>query len=98
MLTTLKGYLVGHRAASLSELARHVGADPDAVRGMLEHWVRKGKVSRTAGARCGGCDSCAAADIEFYEWVGERPDDPAAGTADACSPRAGRRVSKKTQG
>ncbi len=72
MLTTLKGYLVTHRAASLSELARHVAADPDAVRGMLEHWVRKGRVRRTAGVRCGGCDSCAAADIEFYEWVGER--------------------------
>jgi putative ferrous iron transport protein C len=73
MLTTLKGYLVARPAASLSELARHVGADPDAVRGMLDHWVRKGKVRRTGGARCGGCDSCAAADIEFYEWVGERP-------------------------
>jgi hypothetical protein len=79
MLTTLKGYLVAHRAASLSELARELDADPDAVRGMLEHWVRKGKVRRTAGARCGGCDSCAPADVEFYEWIGERPADLAGG-------------------
>lgn len=81
MLTTLKTYLQARPAASLSALASHVGADPDAVRGMLEHWLRKGKVRRTAGARCGGCDSCAAADIEFYEWIGERPADPAGGVA-----------------
>jgi hypothetical protein len=46
---------------------------------MLEHWLRKGKVRRTAGARCGGCDSCAPADVEFYEWIGERPADLAGG-------------------
>lgn len=84
MLTTLKGYLLTHRAASLSELGRHVGADTDAVRGMLEHWVRKGRVRRTAGARCSGCDSCAPSDIEFYEWVGDRPATGPAGPAGTC--------------
>lgn len=91
MLTKLKGYLITHRAASLSELARHVGADPDAVRGMLDHWVRKGKANRTAGARCSGCDSCAGSDLEFYEWIGERPGAaPHVEPASACSPRASR--------
>jgi hypothetical protein len=95
MLTTLKGYLVARRAASLSELAREVDADPDAVRGILEHWLRKGKVRRTAGARCGGCDSCAAADIELYEWVGERPTPPFS-QATACAPNPAQRVIKET--
>ncbi|MGZ8995866.1 MAG: FeoC-like transcriptional regulator [Rhodospirillales bacterium] len=88
MLTTLKGYLVTHRAASLGELARHLRADPDAVRGMLEHWIRKGKVRRLAGARCSGCDSCAPTDFELYEWVGERPPEAAAGAAARPSPCA----------
>lgn len=69
MLTELKGYLIERRAASLSEIAVHFAADPDALRPMLEQWIRKGKVRRSGGARCGGCVSCAPADIEFYEWV-----------------------------
>ncbi|HSO43823.1 MAG TPA: FeoC-like transcriptional regulator [Rhodospirillales bacterium] len=81
MLTTLKGYLVTHRVASLGELARHLRADPDAVRGMLDLWIRKGKVRRMGGARCSGCDSCPPADFELYEWVGERPPEAAAGGA-----------------
>jgi putative ferrous iron transport protein C len=87
MLTTLKVYLSTHRAASLGELARHVGADPDAVRGMLEHWIRKGKVRRTGGARCSGCDSCAPADIEIYEWIEARSAEPAAalGQSGGCT-------------
>lgn len=79
MLTTLKAFLSARRAATLSEIARHVGADPDAVRGMLEHWIRKGRVKRIAGARCSGCDSCAPADLEFYEWIEARGGEPVAG-------------------
>ncbi len=37
----------------------HLDADPEAVRGMLEHWMRKGRVRRhLAGAACGGCSQC----------------------------------------
>jgi putative ferrous iron transport protein C len=75
MLTDLKGYLVERRAASLSEMALRFSAAPDALRPMLEHWIRKGKVRRTGGAKCGGCASCAAADIEFYEWLEPQPAD-----------------------
>jgi hypothetical protein len=87
MLTTLKAYLLTHRAASLSELARHVRADPDAVRGMLALWIQKGKVRRTGGARCSGCDSCAPADIEIYEWIGGRQAQPLVADAahDPCA-------------
>lgn len=78
MLTDLKGYLIERRAASLSEIALRFAADPDALRPMLEQWIRKGKVRRSGGARCGGCVSCAPADVEFYEWVEPRPGEDAA--------------------
>lgn len=70
MLMELKGYLSGRHSASLSEIALHFAADPDALRPMLEQWVRKGKVRRTGGLRCGGCTACNVADVEFYEWIG----------------------------
>ncbi len=72
MLTDLKGYLSERRAASLSEIARRFATDPEALRPMLDLWIRKGKVRRSGGAACGGCVSCAPADIEFYEWVEPR--------------------------
>ncbi|MGF1639782.1 MAG: FeoC-like transcriptional regulator [Rhodospirillales bacterium] len=74
MLTELKSHLARCQRASLTELARRFSTDPDALRPMLELWVRKGRVRRTAGAGCRGCVSCAAADIEFYEWVEPPPE------------------------
>ena len=79
VLTELKGYLSERRTATLTEIARQLAAEPDAVRAMLDHWVRKGKVRRSAAERCNGCVGCAAADVEFYEWV----DSPANSTARA---------------
>ena len=69
MLTDLKTYLSERPSATLTEIARRFSSDPEALRPMLDHWVRKGKVRRTAGAACHGCASCAAADIEIYEWI-----------------------------
>jgi hypothetical protein len=69
MLTDLKSYLVERSGASLTEIAQRFSTEPDALRPMLDLWVRKGKMRRIDGAGCKGCVSCAAADIEFYEWV-----------------------------
>lgn len=69
MLTDLKGYLAERRGASLTEIAGKFSTDPDALRPMLDLWIRKGKLRRTAGSGCKGCHSCAAADVEIYEWV-----------------------------
>lgn len=76
MLTALKAYLVDRRTVSLNEIARRFAIDPEALRPMLDLWIRKGKVRRSGGARCGSCVSCAPADLEFYEWV--EPETPAA--------------------
>jgi putative ferrous iron transport protein C len=70
MLMDIKGYLADRGPASLSEIAAKLSTDPDAIRPMLDHWMRKGKVRRSGTAtRCHGCTSCAPADVEFYEWI-----------------------------
>jgi hypothetical protein len=71
ILTDLRGYLQTRRQASLSEIALHFDADPEVLRGMLEIWVRKGRLLRQpATAACGGsCRQCDPASTEFYVWV-----------------------------
>lgn len=74
MLMDLKAYLMGRGCASLSEIARRVAAEPDAVRPMLEQWIRKRRVRRVGtGSTCRGCATCAPADVEFYEWIDDDP-------------------------
>ena len=77
ILTDIRRYLEQRGKASLGDIARHLDADPEAVRGMLEHWMRKGRVLRhLAGAACGGCSQCEGSALEVYEWLdgaGRRP-------------------------
>ncbi|MEJ2529548.1 MAG: FeoC-like transcriptional regulator, partial [Gammaproteobacteria bacterium] len=55
ILSDIKQYLIQRGSASLSDISVHFDADPNAVRGMLEQWIRKGKVSKQAAkAACGG--------------------------------------------
>ena len=76
MLMDIKSYLAGRGVASLTEIAGRLSADPDAIRPMLDHWMRKGKIRRvdTVG-HCHGCTTCALADLEFYEWAAASPED-----------------------
>jgi putative ferrous iron transport protein C len=74
ILSNIKLYLQKHRQATLSDLAHHFDIDPEAMRGMLEQWVQKGKVSRSrfeSGCKS-GCSSCACrADMDVYQWRGD---------------------------
>ena len=70
ILSELKNYLQTHRKAPLSDLANRFHADPEALRGMLNKWVDKGKVRKLdAETKCGGCCKCDSNLIEIYEWV-----------------------------
>jgi len=46
ILAEIKRYLRQHGQAPLQDIALHCDAEPDAVRGMLEQWIRKGKVEK----------------------------------------------------
>ena len=74
MLSEIKRYLMQYRRATLSDLAIHFDTEPEAMRAMLEHWRKKGKVIRVTpesgcGGECGGgcCDGGA---VEIYQWQG----------------------------
>ncbi len=72
MLALIRDYLRDRGEASLADIALHMDADPDAVRGMLEQWVRKGRVEVIkAQAACGTrCTRCDPASMERYIWRG----------------------------
>lgn len=72
MLSDIRAYLSERGRAPLSDIAARLGVSADAARGMLQHWVRKGKVCRleSCPACARGCGDCAeSAANEIYEWV-----------------------------
>lgn len=69
MLSHLQTYLKQNHRASLAELAHHFHTDADALRGMLQQLIRKGRVCQLDSKACGGCHSCHPETLEFYEWI-----------------------------
>ncbi len=70
ILANIRDYLKQRGQCTLSDIALHFDADADAVRGMLDVWIRKGKVTkRSATDSCGtSCQSCDPAATEVYMW------------------------------
>ena len=70
ILSEVRDYLKQRGQCTLSDIALHFDIDPDAVRGMLEVWMRKGKVEKlSATGSCGtSCNSCEPAATEIYVW------------------------------
>lgn len=82
ILLDLKAYIERHNQVSLRDLALHFHLEPDALRFMLDHWIRKGRVKRLdftpdCGCGCGtkrkatSCNGCGVEDsFEIYAWQG----------------------------
>jgi len=72
ILSDIRSYLETRGEATLADVALHFDISPDAARGMLEIWVRKGKIGRRMlSASCGSsCSQCDAAATEIYVWGG----------------------------
>lgn len=71
-LIAIKQFMAERKLASLSEIAMHFKTEADAARPLLEVWVAKGKMKKTASAQkkgCSGCCQCSTANHEVYEWV-----------------------------
>ena len=71
ILRDIKDYLSQQRMASIAELSLHFGVDRDAMRGMLDHWIRKGRLHRLSQEKsCSGCcGECESNHLEMYEWI-----------------------------
>jgi hypothetical protein len=69
-LVDLKLFLLDHPQATLDEVAAYFAADRELVRGMLEVWQRKGKVTSLQAEKCRGCTQCGSTLIEVYQWQG----------------------------
>ena len=70
ILSDIKHYLTQQGHATLADIALHCNATPDAVRGMLDQWISRGKVRKEMiSSACGaGCSKCDPAVIELYIW------------------------------
>lgn len=70
-LLALKEHMTHVRVASLAGLCAIFNTEPDNVRCMLSHWIRKGKIRKCLKQPdCGSkCNKCPAAVTELYEWV-----------------------------
>ena len=70
ILADIRDYLLVRGEATLADIALYFEADPEAVRGMLQQWIRKGRVARRkVEAACGtSCHRCDPAAMELYVW------------------------------
>ncbi len=70
ILSDLKNYVKSRRQVSLRDAALHFDVEPEAIRGMLEFWINKGKISKhSSDAACaGGCACSIKDDQEMYVW------------------------------
>ncbi len=70
ILTELKTYLILNKRMPLIDIANHFDVTADAIKGMLEHWIRKGKVRCIEGSTCSkGCCKADPANLTIYEWI-----------------------------
>ena len=74
LLTDVKSYLTTRGRASLDDLAMHFTVDTDAMRGVVETWIAKGRARRVSDKLpCKTCGKCESATTEVYEWVKGAP-------------------------
>ena len=69
LLQELQLYLKQHQRVSLQEIEQHFHIDANALRGMLQQLIRKGRIHQLASKACGQCHSCAPETLELYEWI-----------------------------
>lgn len=77
LLLDIRNYVQERGSTSLLDISNRFHTPPDALRGMLEHWIRKEVIRRVDfSADCGGCsaegncgDCGTQAAFETYEWA-----------------------------
>ena len=74
MLRKLRDYLQQNPRSSIVDMAIYFDTEEDALKGMLEKWVAKGKVIKTSPtSACCGCYHCDLSRGEVYTWLSFNP-------------------------
>jgi len=70
-LIAIKQHMMQVKMATLGSLCTLFNAEPDTLRCLLQHWMRKGKIRQCLKKpACGSrCFKCADTLTEMYEWV-----------------------------
>lgn len=69
-LIDIKNHMITVKFATINSLCRLFQTDPETLRCLLSHWIKKGKIRRCDLALCAKkCSGCPAASGESYEWV-----------------------------
>ena len=70
ILSEIKRYVQERQTVTLDDLSAHFQTDREAMREMIEHWIRKGAVKKNMGAACcKRCTHCETPHLEIYEWT-----------------------------
>jgi putative ferrous iron transport protein C len=70
ILSELRTFIQARQRVTLGELTTHFDIDPEAMRGMLQKWLRKGVIVKmSANEACGTqCCQCDPLLTEIYQW------------------------------
>lgn len=70
-LVEIKNHMMQVRIATLGSLCILFKAEPETIRCMLMHWIKKGKVRQCMKKpACGSkCFKCTTLTTEIYEWI-----------------------------
>ncbi len=69
ILGQLRNYVKARGEVSLTETALHFDMEPEAMRGLLDFWVNKGRMRKRMASECGqGCACAFGEPREIYLW------------------------------
>lgn len=74
-LMEIKQHMMRVKIATLGNLCQLFNAEPETLRCLLQHWMRKGKIRQCLKKpACGSkCFKCETLFTEMYEWVDATP-------------------------
>ena len=70
MLLLIKEFLKERKSANLQELSLHFSENPENIRSLMVHWIRKGRVRHQKKLSVRGCGTkCQNCSVEVYQWI-----------------------------
>lgn len=70
ILLDLRNYLAEHKRVTLTDMSHRFDITQEAACGMMEHWIKKGRVRELSpGTFCAGCEGCGPGIRKIYEWI-----------------------------